>query len=217
MIYCQRSALYLKFVKKRPPWEVMCRKHVKSKLVMIPVKKIHFVVDEWPPPVEDWAEWCAIRSIPFPDLAAFCVDRAWLQSNTRHFEMARNQKVWFLEEEYYKFTEKLGIVCRDLHELEHAPKKIFCKRVKKFLEDCRLRPGKTAESVHCWYFKCLRNLRELPSNARRHCSGCGYGTYCDRQCQKLDWPQHKLHCASLAQERRGTQDATGTQAATGSQ
>ena len=131
MIYCQSSTLYRKFVKLRPPWEVVCGKKQKPGAgtdMWIPVNEIHQLVEERPPPVEDWAEWCTVRSIPRPELAALLVDQAWQQSFMGRLPpmtkncFGTNQKVWALEEEYYKFTQKLGIACQEMNNsFEHVP------------------------------------------------------------------------------------------------
>lgn len=75
----------------------------------------------------------------------------------------------------------------------------------KFFEKTRCHgPGKSEETVVIeghqlkfpgsgWCFK-TENLRA--------CSVCNTVKYCSAECQRLDWPKHKKHCARLAAERK---------------
>ncbi|KAJ7132216.1 hypothetical protein C8R44DRAFT_977870 [Mycena epipterygia] len=42
---------------------------------------------------------------------------------------------------------------------------------------------------------CSRSQAELLSGVvLKHCKACGLATYCGKECQRLDWPSHKLFC-----------------------
>ncbi|GMT05901.1 hypothetical protein PENTCL1PPCAC_28075, partial [Pristionchus entomophagus] len=40
---------------------------------------------------------------------------------------------------------------------------------------------------YCWY--CL-----TPDKKKRHCTGCGFALFCDKECQTLGWKDHKAEC-----------------------
>ncbi|KAF8354145.1 set-30 [Pristionchus pacificus] len=40
---------------------------------------------------------------------------------------------------------------------------------------------------YCWY--CLK-----PDRKKRHCTGCGFALFCNKECQTLGWKDHKAEC-----------------------
>ncbi|KAI8914244.1 hypothetical protein EDD86DRAFT_244462 [Gorgonomyces haynaldii] len=41
----------------------------------------------------------------------------------------------------------------------------------------------------------------LQSSPTKRCTGCSFNVYCSRECQKLDWKQHKQECSILKSNR----------------
>jgi hypothetical protein len=50
-----------------------------------------------------------------------------------------------------------------------------------------------AKGEDCWF---------VPKEALKLCSRCKIVSYCSRECQLKDWPDHKKHCKVLAELRK---------------
>ncbi|KDN37578.1 hypothetical protein K437DRAFT_37565 [Tilletiaria anomala UBC 951] len=72
-----------------------------------------------------------------------------------------------------------------------------CKRGTNLL---RLRPHATVPSEECLRYvcsACLKILKLANATDAMRCSRCRMMRYCDTECQRADWPDHKLECTAL--------------------
>jgi len=71
-----------------------------------------------------------------------------------------------------------------------------------WLEDMHMEDGEEELKTHCAHPKVNTNNVELyrcswcrnPSAVLRKCSGCAKTRYCDSNCQKAHWSEHKKAC-----------------------
>ena len=82
---------------------------------------------------------------------------------------------------------------------EHTLVSFFNKRIPcSCLRDKYNEVKSITKTGICYNAKCSRFRRVIERKAMMSCCRCLQVSYCSKQCQQHDWPEHKLECAELA-------------------
>jgi hypothetical protein len=84
---------------------------------------------------------------------------------------------------------------------EHTLVSFFNKRIPcSCLRDKYKEVKYITKTGICYNKKCSLPRRVVERNAMMNCGRCLQVTYCSKQCQRHNWPEHKSECAKLASD-----------------